>query len=83
MDEEVYPVMCVLPMGWSYSPLVAQEAHEEPLGRQSQLQEDNRLRESRPWGRRRKVHFSYIAMPWWSSLARGEAGRGSRRRPMP
>ena len=25
-DEEVHAVMCVLPMGWSHSPLVAQEA---------------------------------------------------------
>ena len=59
-DELVHPVMCVLPMGWAHSPLIAQEAHEGLLSRASILQEKDRLRDSRPWGGRRKVHFSYI-----------------------
>jgi len=58
--EEVFPVLCVIPMGWSHGPLVAQEAHESLLGRESELVEGSRLRESRPWGRKKKVHFCYI-----------------------
>ena len=47
-DERVHPVMCVLPMGWSHSPLIAQEAHENLLSEGSELGEATRLRESVP-----------------------------------
>ena len=49
-EETVHPVMCVLPMGWARSPLIAQEAHEGLLSRASISQEKERLRDSRPWG---------------------------------
>ena len=47
-DEEVHPVLCVLPMGWAHAPLVAQEAHERLLEEESELTEETRLRESKP-----------------------------------
>ena len=59
-DTILFPAMCVLPMGWSHSPLVAQEAHENLLEEKSELREASRLRDSKPWGGRRRVHFSYI-----------------------
>ncbi len=48
VEEEVYPLMCVLPMWWSRCPLVAQAAHEELLGRDSSVQESSRSWESKP-----------------------------------
>ena len=57
---DFHPVMCVLPMGWSHAPLVAQEAHENLLGKTSELVEDHRLRESQAWRGRKWCHFCYI-----------------------
>ena len=37
-EEMIHPVMCVLPMGWAHSPLIAQEAREGLLSRTSILQ---------------------------------------------
>ena len=59
-EGEFHPVMCVLPMGWSHAPLVAQEAHENLLGKASELVEDHRLRETRAWRGRKWCHFCYI-----------------------
>ncbi|MED5419458.1 MAG: hypothetical protein VYA27_12190, partial [Verrucomicrobiota bacterium] len=59
-EETVFPVLCVIPMGWSHGPLVAQEAHESLLERESELKGPSRIKESRPWGRQKRGHFCYI-----------------------
>lgn len=58
--ERRHPCLQVLPMGWAHSPFIAQKAHEEALNKHSALRENTRLRESKPWGRRKEWHFSYI-----------------------